>query len=545
MTSSDPFGVRKRVLRHRPLTARVWPAVLIWLLSLVAPGLALSAPAETKGSPGPCAAPPAVKPKDDPAAAKAAAEKAKKRAEAVSRLASRLGLGQGDVVADIGAGRGVDTWVFATIVGTTGTVYAEEITESLVKSLRAEAEKRKLPQVHPVQGRDDDPTLPRASLNLAHMRLVYHHVSKPREMLRGIWRALKPGGYLVVVDQKRGTLSDWVPREQRKQKHFWLAETTVVREAREEGFAFVGCAEDCCDVPDPFVLVFQRPKDLKEPGRDPDPFRPLAVEDFAPRVLPLSGHYQQPAFVALGEARQLMRPILQRSTGKGVDIILEEWATQKEEKPALPPGISLPSVLTERGDPRLGAEPISAVFFLDAYHLLFHGKTLLTKLRERLVSNGCVYVLDREAKGTLSRREASHRRQIQPETVKQEMATAGFFLWCEGPRPASDRFLLVFGKRKSEEVSPDADPLIGGPRIDRLPGDWLKDNLWRLRGLRTAEGKLVRLARPAERPSAERASRLTPGAETWRLPTDRLLLSFKKTDQGFLLTEARTLHAGD
>lgn len=80
------------------------------------------------------------------------------------------------------------------------------------------------------------------------------------------------------------------------------------------------------------------------------------------------------------------------------------------------------------------------------YHLPFHGKTLLGKLRERLAPGGCVYILDREAKGPLSRREASHRRQIQPETVKQEMAAAGFFLWFEGPRPAPDRFLLVFGK---------------------------------------------------------------------------------------------------
>jgi hypothetical protein len=364
-------------------------------------------------------------------------------------------------------------------------------------------------------------------------------------MLRGIWRALKPGGYFVVVDQHRGTLRDWVPREQRKVKHFWLAETTVVREAREEGFAFVACAEECCDVPEPFVLVFQRPRDLKEPGRDPDSFLPLAVKDIAPRLLPLGDRYRHPVFVALGEARQLMRPILQRSSGKGVDIVLEEWATQKEERPPLPPGVSLPSVLTDQGDPRLGPEPISVVFFLDTYHLLFHGKTLLGKLRERLTPNGCVYVLDREANGPLSRREASHRRRIQPETVKQEMAAAGFFLWFEGPRPAPDRFLLVFGKVKPDDVRLEADLFLGGPRIDRSPGDWLKENLWRLRGLRTANGKLVRLTRPADRKPIERVGEIASGGEKWRLPLDRLLLSFQKADEEFLLTEARTLEATD
>ena len=62
-----------------------------------------------------------------------------------------------------------------------------------------------------------------------------HHFAKLREMLRGIWRGLKPGGSLVIVDQRRGTRRDWIPRQVREKKHSWIAETTVVREAREEG----------------------------------------------------------------------------------------------------------------------------------------------------------------------------------------------------------------------------------------------------------------------------------------------------------------------
>ena len=81
--------------------------------------------------------------------------------------------------------------------------------------------------------------LPADSIDMAFMHLVYHHLSEPREMLQGIWRALKPGGHLVIVDQRRGTLVDWVPREDRAEKHYWIAETTVVREAREQGFVFV------------------------------------------------------------------------------------------------------------------------------------------------------------------------------------------------------------------------------------------------------------------------------------------------------------------
>lgn len=388
------------------------------------------------------------------AAASPSPERPKDRPASIRALAARLDIGPGDVVADIGAGRGGDTWVFADIVGPSGTVYAEEITENQVKSLKAEVEKRKLTQVRPVLGRADSPELPAASVDLAYMRLVYHHISKPREMLREIWRVLKPGGHFVVVDRLPGTLRDWVPREQRASKHFWIAETTVVREAREEGFLYVACADELCEAKDnPFVLIFQRPPEPSEAGRDPDPFLPLATSEVSELLLPPGKQFQRPAIIALGQARELIPPILARSSGAGLEIVLEEWATQKDERPPLPAGVSLPSVLTDQGDPHLGPEPIDAVFFLDTYHLLFHGKTLLARLHERLTPDGCVYVLDRAAKEPLSRRDASHRRQIDPATVKQELTAAGFVLQSEGRPPAADRFLLVFGKAK-----PLADP---------------------------------------------------------------------------------------
>ena len=377
------------------------------------------------------------------------------RAESVRAILSYLSVGEGSVVADIGAGGGKDTWVFAEIVGETGTVYAEEITTNNVKSLRSEADKRGLDHVHAVLGCSEDPCLPPNSIDLVFMYHVYHHFAKPREMLRGIWRGLKPGGHLVVVDRRLGTLRDWVPRHVREKKHYWIAETTVVREAREEGFAFTCCAEQCWHEKDHFALIFQRPKNLESPGRDPDPFRPISVEDCCYLFFPSAGRYQNPVFVALGEARKLMAPILEKSSGKGLDIVLEEWATQKEERPPLSVSVSLPSVLTEKGDPNLGVEPIDVVFFLDTYHLLFHSKTLLAKIHKKLTPTGCVYVLDRRAKKPLSRRKASHRRKIQPKTVKQEMTEAGFFLRFRSPRPARDRFLLVFGKAQHRKVLPE------------------------------------------------------------------------------------------
>jgi len=369
-----------------------------------------------------------------------------KRAESLRTIAERLGVGPGSVIADIGAGTGRDTWTFADIVGENGKVFAEEIEQGKVDRIAKEAQKRGLSQVEGVLGTPTDPKLPAESVDLAFMHHVYHHVSKPREMLDGIWRALKPERYLVIIDQRLGTLVDWVPREERAEKHYWIAETTVVREAREQGFAFVEYAEEHWHGQGSFILVFQRPAGVKSPDGDPDPLSPLPAGTVEQLLPPPGQSYGRVAFVALGEGRTLIGPIVEATGCEAVDVVLEEWATQKDERPPLPAGVDLPSTLTERGDPQLGPEPIDAVYFLDTYHLLFHGPTLLARLRERLTASGRVYVLDRRAPETIPHREASHRRMIAPETVKQQMREAGFTLLHEGPPPAAERFLLVFGK---------------------------------------------------------------------------------------------------
>lgn len=368
------------------------------------------------------------------------------RVQSLGQIAQHLRIDQGSVIADIGAGAGRDSWVFAEIVGTEGKVYSVEIDASRVKSLKADAENRELPQVQPILSRTDDPCLPPDSVDMAFMHNVYHHVTEPHAMLQGIWRGLKPGGYLVVVDQRLGTLIDWVPREQRGPKHFWIAETTVVREARENGFRFVEYADPLWHVKEAFVLVFQRPEELQAPDRDPDPL-PAIPADTVQQLLPETGQtYQRVAFIALGPSRELIGPYLAAHPCHAIDIVLEEWATRKDERPPLPPGVDLPSVLTDRGDPQLGSEPLDAVYFLDTYHLLFHGPTLLSHLRQRLTDSGRIYVLDRQAPSVLPHREASHRRMIAAETVQQQMHEAGFALVRERTQPAENRFLLVFQK---------------------------------------------------------------------------------------------------
>jgi ubiquinone/menaquinone biosynthesis C-methylase UbiE len=197
------------------------------------------------------------------------------RSDSLKLLSARLGIGPGDVVADVGCGDGRDSVVFATLVGERGTVLAEEIEPGKLSSVIAAASKKGLHQIVPILGQTDDPRLPDGLANLIYLNLVFHHFSQPQAMLERLWADLKPGGYLVVVDQQKGFLKDWTPMENREKQHHFTAETTVVRLARQAGFLFYSAPEELWHEKEPFVLVFRKPIPPAKHAGEPNPPLPL------------------------------------------------------------------------------------------------------------------------------------------------------------------------------------------------------------------------------------------------------------------------------
>jgi len=118
------------------------------------------------------------------------------------RVVADLGLTDGSVVADVGCGRGYFVFRLAKAVGKTGTVYAEDISEKALKGLKSQADRDGAANVQVVLGEPTDTHLPDAALDAALIVNVYHHVpEKDRPGLTAdIVRALKPGGYLFIID---------------------------------------------------------------------------------------------------------------------------------------------------------------------------------------------------------------------------------------------------------------------------------------------------------------------------------------------------------
>ncbi len=112
-----------------------------------------------------------------------------------------LPLQQNSVVADIGAGTGYYSFRIAQRIPK-GKLYAVEIQEEMISQLYQRKKELKDAVVTVVQGTEQAPNLPDNSTDLALMVDVYHELAYPREMLQAIYKALKPGGKIVLLEYR-------------------------------------------------------------------------------------------------------------------------------------------------------------------------------------------------------------------------------------------------------------------------------------------------------------------------------------------------------
>ena len=137
-------------------------------------------------------------------------------------------------VADIGAGTGFYSFLFAKEVGPTGKVFAVEITEDFLTTINRLAKEQNLNNIHTVLSNQKDTLLAPQSIDLAFVCATYHHFEYPQTTLATIHRALRPGGKLVIIDFRKqaGESSGWVMSHVRSDKD------AVIKEIEHTGFKF-------------------------------------------------------------------------------------------------------------------------------------------------------------------------------------------------------------------------------------------------------------------------------------------------------------------
>ena len=121
--------------------------------------------------------------------------------EKTSRLINMLPVEEDDVIADIGAGSGYFTRRLAPLVPR-GEVVATDIQPEMLAYLKTGLQAEGIENVRTVLGRVDDTGIEPNTIDLILLVDVYHEFDHPWEMSRSMFNALKPGGYVALVEYR-------------------------------------------------------------------------------------------------------------------------------------------------------------------------------------------------------------------------------------------------------------------------------------------------------------------------------------------------------
>lgn len=155
-------------------------------------------------------------------------------------------------VADVGAGTGFFSRLFADRVGPQGWVYAVDISPAFLQHISARAGEQQVANLTPVFAAADSIRLPRDSVDLAFICDTYHHFEYPQASLASLRSAVRPGGGLVVIDFERipGVSRDFILGHVRADKE------TFRKEIEEAGFEFLG-ERKIAGLKENYFLVFR------------------------------------------------------------------------------------------------------------------------------------------------------------------------------------------------------------------------------------------------------------------------------------------------
>jgi ubiquinone/menaquinone biosynthesis C-methylase UbiE len=145
-----------------------------------------------------------------------------------------LKLQPGQVVADIGAGTGYFTRRFAQAVGPTGKALAVDIEPGMVRYVRERAAHEGQENLEAVQCQPDDPNLAPAGVDGIVIVDTIHHIDNRGDYYSKLARALRPGGWLAIIDFQKRELPVGPPPADK------IAREALIAELEDAGWNLAG-----------------------------------------------------------------------------------------------------------------------------------------------------------------------------------------------------------------------------------------------------------------------------------------------------------------
>lgn len=116
------------------------------------------------------------------------------------RILEKLQVSSGATVGEIGGGDGDVAVAVASLLGVDGRVLVTELDPAKIESMQKRFARGNSAKVTVSASSADSTKLPEPCCDGIYMRDVYHHFTNPEGMVASLYRNLKPGGRLVVID---------------------------------------------------------------------------------------------------------------------------------------------------------------------------------------------------------------------------------------------------------------------------------------------------------------------------------------------------------
>lgn len=143
------------------------------------------------------------------------------------RIMDILGIKPGSSVADIGAGSGWFTVRAARRVGNDGIVYAVDINRDYLDYIENRSKRESLANIRVILGQEDDPLLPKQSVDAVLLLKTYHELAQPIRLLKRTREAMRAGALLGIIDRNGKGDDHGIDKE------------VVIKEAARAGFVLV------------------------------------------------------------------------------------------------------------------------------------------------------------------------------------------------------------------------------------------------------------------------------------------------------------------
>lgn len=179
--------------------------------------------------------------------------------EEILRLSREMGWKAGQTIADVGAGEGEIGFAAAEAVGQTGKVFLTELDEAKRKALEDAVQRRGVKNTVVVQAAEKQTNLPDNCCDAIVLRRVYHHLTAPAEMDASLFRSLRPGGELAVIDfppRKRLGMSDPVKGVPANRGGHGIPKKILIEEVKAAGFRVDKILDDWPE--DSYCVIFQK-----------------------------------------------------------------------------------------------------------------------------------------------------------------------------------------------------------------------------------------------------------------------------------------------